>query len=84
MNRTDELFIVGTHISLPASENSKTAFVELNNNGTKSTFSTDVLNVPDMQDTPWEEDNSQNATTTRAATNADLDGDGLEETVIVY
>jgi hypothetical protein len=48
------------------------------------TFSTDVLNVPDMQDTPWEEDNSQNATTTRAATNADLDGDGLEETVIVY
>lgn len=87
MNRTDELFIIATSVNTPTSINSKTAFVELSNAGTQSVFSTEVLAVPDAEVTPWA-DNSQPsrsiAHTFRAATSADLNGDGLEETVVVY
>ena len=86
MNRTDELFLLGIELETATTS---AAFIELRATSTSPStrFATDELNIPNFVDTPWSGNSVNNfaiAQTVRASTNADLDNDGLEETIVVY
>ncbi len=91
INRTDELFLLGIQLE---DEETKSTFIELTANGDSltSSFTTDTLNSVDNTEAPWENISLSSSPsvsdpieqTLRAATAADLDNDGQEETLLIY
>ena len=80
----DELVMIGFPLDAGSGTSSELTLLELNRDGTFSTYTDEVLFSPDTVDTPWALSVGETPAALRVADRGDIDKDGLEELLVVY
>ncbi|WP_455207237.1 FG-GAP repeat domain-containing protein [Kaarinaea lacus] len=83
VDKFDELLIVGVPLSSAFGVSNAVAMVEQVPDA-GNVFATEMLFSPTAQQTPWALSVGQAPVSKRAISTADIDGDGLEEILVVY
>lgn len=81
-DQLDELVMIG--FPLAVGSGSELTLLELNRDGTHSTYTDEVLFSPDTADTPWALSVGATPAALRVVDRGDIDKDGLEELIVVY